>query len=1032
MEAEAMELTDDWLTSVAPEEEDGSEYTVQILDVQVVDALPHGCSVDMRKGDDFLLEMSELESPKRTPVCTVLVFGCTEKGTSFLARVTNFHPHLYFETSVSEATFRAKLSQFVGVQSTSLKLKRVTRRNMYGWVPDTMDHPTSRKQHAYIQVFFPNVATMRQGAHFDYQSRCHEHKVTADTKFMDDNSLVPSGWVTIKGDACSSNISHCRIEVECRMGEMRPSDRVDIAPMMVAYVDIECVSATMGFPDAANRKDEVLQIGVNYWRVGTPKESTIKVLYVTPARCGPVDGAYVMRYDSEHDLLRGFRSSCLLDVNPDVIATYNGFGFDLPYLWERANLLGVDDFFYFDRLISRKCPAASRELSSSALGQNDLFIIDMYGRTNLDLYHWIKAREKLDSYKLDAVGEHFLGEKKLDMDYKELFRMAQGTPTEVARVGLYCLQDCYLLVLLTIRLQIFAANVEMSRQCHTPMEMLVTRGQQIKVINQLVWYGHRMERQEDGNGGYIMNTPKSFSGSADDSYMGATVIDAKAKYYNEPIATLDFMSLYPSIILANNFCFSTLVQDPKYQDVPGVEYVTIRVEEKTYVWAKGMSGVIPKMMRGLLGARKAAKKMMGAAAKRIEELSVELAQAQHANEIAELRAELNRYEIEKAVFNARQLALKVSANSIYGFTGAVKTGKYHCLAVADCVTYRAREMLHRTVELVQQYTDNTCVVVYGDTDSIMVKFKDTHDAHSSAKVAEQAAVWITEQFCIETGTTDIVLEFEKVYFPYLLMRKKRYAGLMWEPNKENVMVVTKLDAKGIELVRRDNCALAKRIQKKTLDALMYKRDPDLARREIEAELQRIVDDDVPLMDYKISKARRKTYANQDLPHLKVCEKMAKRNPGSEPQVGDRVPYVLLHLKHRPKAKTFEKAEDIGFVMQNPTLCKVDRLYYVEHQIENSVSALMEHVIPEDPKILFTACKRQLDLQQSNQRTLLSMLLPGPPSRESQAPVKAEATQSSEVRTSTQAQDTKVSRTLEDAMFSTTPSVVKKSRRGGKQ
>ena len=61
-----------------------------------------------------------------------------------------------------------------------------------------------------------------------------------------------------------------------------------------------------------------------------------------------------------------------------------------------------------------------------------------------------------------------------------------------------------------------------------------------------------------------------------------------------------------------------------------------------------------------------------------------------------------------------------------------------------------------------------------------------------------------------------------------------------------------------------------------------------------------------------------------------------------------------------------------------------------------------------------------------------MLLPGPPSRESQAPVKAEATQSSEVRTSTQAQDTKVSRTLEDAMFSTTPSVVKKSRRGGKQ
>ncbi len=1018
-EDDSVELTDDWLTRVLPGKEDGSQYTVQIIDVQVVDSLPHSfnTSSDMLKGEEFLLQTNEFEAWTRTPVCTVLLFGCTDKGASFLARVTNFHPHLYFQTSLSDATFRTKLAEYVGVSPSALKFKRVMRRNMYGWIPDTMDHPTTRKQHPYIQVFFPNVGTMRRGSRFSYQSRCHEDKVTADTKFMDDNDLVPSGWVTVKGVMCTDKISHCKVELECRAGEMKPSERVDIAPMMVAYVDIECVSDTMGFPDATKPKDEILQIGVNYWRVGTPKESTVKVLYVTPEHCGPVDGAYVMRYASESAMLRGFRSSCMVDVDPDVIATYNGFGFDLPYLWKRAELLGINDFFYCDRIIARKCPAASKELSSSALGQNDLFVIDMYGRTNLDLFHWIKAREKLDSYKLDAVGEHFLGEKKLDMDYKQLFKMARGTPKEVARVGLYCLQDCYLLVLLTIRLQIFAANVEMSRQCHTPMEMLVTRGQQIKVINQLVWYGHRMERRTDGDGGYVMNTPERFSGTEDDTYMGATVIDAKAKYYKEPIATLDFMSLYPSIILANNFCFSTLVQDPAYCNIPGVEYVTITVDHKTYVWAKGMPGVIPKMMRGLLGARKSAKKMMAAAGKRIEELNAEISTLDETSDkLAGLKHELMKAEIEKAVYNARQLALKISANSIYGFTGAVKTGKYHCLAVADSVTYRAREMLHRTVELVLQYTDNTCEVVYGDTDSVMVKFKDTHTAQESADVAEKAADWITGQFERETGTTDIVLEFEKVYWPYLLMRKKQYAGLMWEPNKKNEMVVTKLDAKGIELVRRDNCALAKRIQQKTLDALMYKRDPELACREIESELKRVVDDEVPVMDYKISKSRRKTYANEELPHLKVCEKMAKRQPGSEPQVGDRVPYVLLQVKNRPKAKTFEKAEDIGYVLRNRSECNIDRLYYVEHQIENSICGLMEHVI-EDPQKLFKWCKQTLSLQQSNQRTLFSMLGGVTPSEQSSPPA-LQMSSSSAVQ-----EKSKVSN-LEDMMFNVRPTTKK--------
>ena len=950
----------------------------QIVDVRVVDTLPAVLDDVERKGVGFVESMLQINeqhrSRPRSSTCTVMVFGCTAGGASCLVRVTDFRPVLYFDTggSQSDAALIAQIAHAVDVPSYRLQTQRVLRKNMYGWVPNSMDHPTDRKQHVYLEVHFPTVASMRLAAdefRRHEKFRCHEDSIPVETQFFDRTNLVPSGWVSVPESAsvCAAPISHCRVEVECRLCDLTPDDRPDIAPLMVAFVDIECFSATGGFPDADIRADEIVQVGVNYWRVGSPKEDVVKVLYVASDHCGPVGGAHVVRCPDESSMLREFRSSCMLDVDPDILATFNGFGFDLEYLYKRAKLHFLDDFEYLDRAITHRCWAKKKELSSGALGQNELFVIDMYGRCNLDLYHWVKAREKLPSYKLDAVAEHFLGERKLEMDYKELFRMSRGTPAEIARVGQYCLQDCYLLVLLCIRLQVFAANVEMSRVTHTSMEMLVTRGQQVKVMNQAVWYSHRMSQYSGVDGAYIMNTPAEFSGSASDKYEGATVLSPIKGFHREhPIAVLDFMALYPSIICANNFCYSCLVQDAQYDSVPGVEYVTIQGDSKTYRWAKNMPGVIPVMMRALLSARKDAKKLMAAAAQRREEATEALAEAEAAGDSAAssvARERLAKAQVERAVYDARQLALKVSANSIYGFTGAVNTGKYPCLAIAECVTYRAREYLTRTVRLVEEYTNNQCRIVYGDTDSVMVEFRGLTDVEQVGRRAQDAATWISSKF-----PDDVVLEFEKVYFPWLLMGKKRYAGVMWVLNREGCMVQDKLDAKGIEVVRRDSAPVARNMQAAVLDALMYKRDVALACRAIESGMRDIVSNTVPLCEYKMSKGRRKNYVTEQLPHVNVCKKMAARRPGSEPQVGDRVPYVLLYLKNHKTAKCWEKAEDIGYVEQHPETCHIDRLHYVTHQIEKPVGALMQFSV-SDVSVLFDPFKVQLQLERQNQQTL---------------------------------------------------------------
>jgi len=654
----------------------------QIIDVQMTDTLTEfqGDFRYDRSGESLISAVVSEEYNSVPRTCTVLIFGCTRDGASVLLRVPDYRPELYYSAGNRLLTLK-RIAKNARVSTDDLQCETVRRKNMYGWVPNSNENPTGLQEFEYYRVRFPTVASYR---HACRDGECHEGFIGLDTKFMDELSIVPSGWArVINFHHCQDRVSNCAIEIECSKRFISHQEESMIAPLLVACVDIECMSSTGAFPDA--ERDEVCQIGIVFWRVGRPKTEIAQVIFVL-GKCAPIDGTDVLSFKTESEMLCAFRTMIAVSVDPDVIATYNGFGFDWKYLCDRAQLLNCEEFFHLERLITRRTRPKIKELSSSALGQNDLFVVNMYGRCNLDMYHWIKAREKLESYKLDSVAEKFLGDRKVEMDYRELFKLAKGSPDEVARVAIYCLQDCALLVGLAIHFQMFPANVEMSRVCHTMIELLVTRGQQVKVVNQLAWHGHRMERRGDGNGGYILQTPVKFSGEATDTYEGATVIDAKAGYYvDEPVAVLDFMSLYPSIIRANNYCFSTLVLDSKYVDLPGVTYETIRVGEKVYTWAKGIPGVIPVMMTALLSARKLAKQLM--------------AQTDDPN--------------EKAVYNARQLALKISANSIYGFTGAVKMGKYHCLGIADSVTFKAREMLNATVEYVQEFTK--CNVIYGDT-----------------------------------------------------------------------------------------------------------------------------------------------------------------------------------------------------------------------------------------------------------------------------------------------------------------------------
>ena len=181
--------------------------------------------------------------------------------------------------------------------------------------------------------------------------------------------------------------------------------------------------------------------------------------------------------------------------------------------------------------------------------------------------------------------------------------------------------------------------------------------------------------------------------------------------------------------------------------------------------------------------------------------------------------------------------------------------------------------------------EHDAVVIYGDTDSVMVKF-GVKTVAEAMKMGTEAAEYVSAKF-----VKPIKLEFEKVYFPYLLINKKRYAGLYFtRPDKHD-----KMDCKGIETVRRDNCQLVARLMNDCLQKILIERDPDGAMEYAKRNISDLLCNRVDISQLVITKELTKTdkdYANKQA-HVELANKMKKRDAGSAPKLGDRVPYVII-------------------------------------------------------------------------------------------------------------------------------------------
>ncbi|XP_074872198.1 DNA polymerase delta catalytic subunit isoform X2 [Carettochelys insculpta] len=867
------------------------------------------------------------------PVPIIRMFGVTAAGNSVCCHVHGFAPYFYvpapagfqpqhlsdFQRELNGAVLRDLRSNREGLSQAVLAVELCSKESMYGY-HGQRHLPFLKVTLALPRLVAPAKRLLEQGLRCEglgllgYQA--YEANIDFEIRFMVDRDVVGCNWIQLppgkyqlrpeqplgeppKGGP--AKVSLCQLEMDVGWADFLShppeGEWQHIAPLRVLSFDIECAGRKGIFPEPD--KDPVIQVANMVLRQGE-RDPFIRNVF-TLDTCAPIVGSQVLCYSQEAELLKAWAEFMRI-VDPDIVTGYNIQNFDLPYLLQRAQGLKVSTFPFLGRVVGRKSVIRDSSFQSKQMGRRENKVINTEGRVQFDLLQVLLREFKLRSYTLNAVSFHFLQEQKEDVQHSIITDLQNGSAQTRRRLAVYCLKDAYLPLRLLEKLMCVINYMEMARVTGVPLGYLLSRGQQVKVVSQLL----RQAMKQD----LVMPVVKSEGG---EDYAGATVIEPLKGYYDVPIATLDFSSLYPSIMMAHNLCYTTLLQQgaPERYGLSPEDFIRTPTGD-LFVKAAVRKGLLPEILENLLAARKRAK--------------------------AELQQETDTFK--RQVLDGRQLALKISANSVYGFTGA-QVGKLPCLEISQSVTGFGRQMIEQTKQLVEsKYTvangySADAKVVYGDTDSVMCRL-GVPSVAEAMQIGREAAAWVSSHF-----PPPIKLEFEKVYFPYLLISKKRYAGLYFSSSPH---AHDRMDCKGIETVRRDNCPLVANLLSACLRKLLVHRDPAGAVAHAKEVISDLLCNRVDISQLVITKELTRTaheYAGHQA-HVELAERMRRRDPGSAPSLGDRVPYVIVSGAKGVAA--YMKSEDPIYVLENNI--PIDTQYYLEQQLAKPLLRIFEPILGE--------------------------------------------------------------------------------------
>ncbi|KAK6169216.1 hypothetical protein SNE40_020308 [Patella caerulea] len=622
-----------------------------------------------------------------------------------------------------------------------------------------------------------------------------------------------------------------------------------------------------------------------------------------------VDNLIVTYVTDEQELLEEF-IQLTHKWDPDILVGYEIQMLSLGYILQRAAQLSLNICPKLSRLPD--CKEGNRfSAEKDKWGADYNSEIHIAGRIVLNLWRILRHEVTLNIYDFENVAHHVLHRRIPLYSFRSLTSWFNHR-THLYRwrvIDHYTVRVKAILQIID-QLDLIGQTSEFARVFGIEFYDVLSRGSQYRVESMMLRLAKPMNFIPVSPGVHQrarMRAPECIP----------LTLEPDSKFYTNPVVVLDFQSLYPSIMIAYNYCFSTCLgrlerlakaQEGQFEFgctslklSPSVirklkDDVTISPNGVVFANESVRKGIISKMVEEILNTRIMVKKAM------------------------------KNYKDDKTLYrmlNARQLGLKLIANVTYGYTGANFSGRMPCIEVGDSIVRKARESLERAIKLVEDTPRWGSRVVYGDTDSLFIEMKGKSKDEAFV-IGQEIADAVTNMY-----PKPMKLKFEKVYLPCVLQTKKRYVGFMYETPDQKEPV---FDAKGIETVRRDNCGAVSKVLERCIKLLFTTRDISQVKQYVVRQCQKLLEGKVSLQDCVFAKEYRGMSGYKPgacVPALQIARKRIRSDPRSEPRTGERVPYIIVYGS--PGLPLIQLVREPRDMLTDPTL-RLNGTYYITKQI----------------------------------------------------------------------------------------------------
>lgn len=389
-------------------------------------------------------------------------------------------------------------------------------------------------------------------------------------------------------------------------------------------------------------------------------------------------------------------------------------------------------------------------------------------------------------------------------------------------------------------------------------------------------------------------------------YQGGLVFEPEKGLHKNYILVMDFNSLYPSIIQEYNICFTTVDRD---------NYNAANIDEgdlPDIPDREAAQGVLPRLLNALVSRRREVKKLL---------------------------KDPKNTAIERAQYDIKQQALKLTANSMYGCLGYVNS-RFYAKPLAMLVTNKGREILMDTRQLAESIGLS---VVYGDTDSVMID-TGVDDFKEAIKIGEEFKIQVNERYKL------LEIDIDNVFKRLLLHAKKKYAAMTTSIDRKTGQEIVKLEVKGLDMRRREYCQLSKDMSTFVLEKILSDADPEQALSDVYEYLEdmtrKIKDNEIQVDKFKINTRLSKdpnSYPNgKTMPPVQVALRL--RALGKVIKAGSVITYIITApASEDDKAPPAERARAIQEVLNKQANLKPDADFYLEKQIFAPVERLVDRI-----------------------------------------------------------------------------------------